>query len=166
MYSPVEYAKTVVDKYRLSGRANLDILIERIGGHIKYVPFLEYDASIRKHNDTFVILVDSSKPTTRQRFSIAHELGHLFLHLGYDNKTYWNSVSEEDSFKLRNGVSFEEQEANQFAAELLMPSNEFKYVAQNNLIDNVYYLNDIADYFGTSVDSVNYRGINLGLWDS
>lgn len=165
MFSPSEYAVKIHRDFNLSGCFNIDMLVERIGGHIKYISFLDVDAMIKKHGDSFIILVDAMQPKTRQRFSIAHELGHLFLHLGFDDSTFWNSVKDEDSTRFRDGISFEEREANQFAAELLMPKSEFKMVSYNNLIDNIYYIDSIAEYFGTSVDAVKYRGINLGLWN-
>jgi Zn-dependent peptidase ImmA (M78 family) len=70
-----------------------------------------------------VIGVNSSYPTQRQRFTIAHEIGHLLLHtdvnllvdknfpIGLRNETSGTSVDEN------------EIEANQFAAALLMPPN-------------------------------------------
>src|SRR5207247_2355913 len=57
----------------------------------------------------------------RQRFTIAHELGHLLLHSGDDvhvDKTFLVKKRDETSTK---GVDLEEMEANLFAAELLMP---------------------------------------------
>jgi Zn-dependent peptidase ImmA (M78 family) len=57
----------------------------------------------------------------RQRFTIAHELGHLLLHSGDDvhvDKAF--SVKKRDE-RSTQGVDVEEMEANLFAAELLMP---------------------------------------------
>lgn len=55
---------------------------------------------------------------TRQRFSVAHEIGHYLLgHEAYDNDT----VHVEQGRWLLNPHNQQEQEANEFAAELLMP---------------------------------------------
>src|SRR5207245_482886 len=59
----------------------------------------------------------------RQRFTIAHEIGHLLLHRG---ATF--HVDEKSPIGFRNDRSSmatdeKEIEANQFAAELLMPRN-------------------------------------------
>ena len=67
----------------------------------------------------WLILVNKDHPLTRQRFSVAHELGHLFLH-------QYRVPHADRTLKLRDaqssqGSAFEEIEANQFAAELLMP---------------------------------------------
>lgn len=73
-----------------------------------------------------IIGVNGSHPRTRQRFTIAHELGHLHLHaLG---KIHIDHNSQVTIQNYRNkessaGISLEEQEANLFAAELLMPAD-------------------------------------------
>jgi Zn-dependent peptidase ImmA (M78 family) len=69
-----------------------------------------------------VIGVNSAHSTNRQRFTIGHELGHFLLH---DQDGV--HVDRQFQVKLRNrtsseGTNLEEQEANLFAAELLMPS--------------------------------------------
>ena len=68
-----------------------------------------------------VIGVNRDQATVRQRFTIAHELGHLLLH-------EYSRVHVDRGFRvrLRSGLSSEgtdrdEMEANRFAAELLMP---------------------------------------------
>lgn len=62
--------------------------------------------------------VNRSHPRTRQRFSIAHELGHYFL--GHTNDV---NVSLKDQF-LSDAQSnpFQERQANEFGARLLMPA--------------------------------------------
>ena len=69
--------------------------------------------------DDWAILVNSRHHPNRQRFTIAHELGHLLLH-GY------RTPHADRQFRLRDarsseGSVLEEIQANQFAAELLMP---------------------------------------------
>lgn len=70
---------------------------------------------------TPIIGVNKDQANVRQRFTIAHELGHLKLH----NHAQVH-VDREFRVRLRNSVSSEgidqdEMEANRFAAELLMP---------------------------------------------
>ena len=62
------------------------------------------------------IFYDSSLPVGRQRFTIAHEIGHLVLgHVGRGNVT---TINREPNPK----DSQEETQANQFAARLLAPA--------------------------------------------
>lgn len=62
--------------------------------------------------------VNKSHATTRQRFSVAHELGHFLCgHESYDDK----KVHIEDRLGFLTAYSRQEQEANEFASEILMP---------------------------------------------
>jgi Zn-dependent peptidase ImmA (M78 family) len=81
------------------------------------------------------ILVNADDPLPRRRFTAAHELGHYLLHFlprlqaARDVETYLvqddsnDSVREEDKPDADKELSLPEMErqANQFAAELLMP---------------------------------------------
>ncbi|MEX2167770.1 MAG: ImmA/IrrE family metallo-endopeptidase [Pirellulales bacterium] len=71
----------------------------------------------------WVIAVNGDDPESRRRFTIAHEIGHIILH-GY------TAPHADGSFQLRmrneesaTGTVDEEIEANQFAAELLLPAD-------------------------------------------
>src|SRR5689334_21560848 len=62
--------------------------------------------------------VNQSHARTRQRFSIAHELGHyLSGHEAYDH----SKIHVEDHPGWLDPYNRQENEANEFAAELLMP---------------------------------------------
>jgi Zn-dependent peptidase ImmA (M78 family) len=81
--------------------------------------------------------VNSSHPIQRQRFTIAHEIGHLLLHA--DENLH---VDRNFPIGLRSGISSKsvdanEIEANQFAAALLMPAD---FIAE-----------DIKPFIGTDV---------------
>ena len=81
----------------------------------------------------WLILVNEDHAPTRKRFTIAHELGHLLLH-GF------KSVHADRAFKFRDaqsseGSAAEEIEANQFAAELLMPRRRLLDAAQATLLE-------------------------------
>lgn len=65
------------------------------------------------------ILINESMPKTRQKFTLAHELGHIIIpwHTG-------TVISHENSSGRDNHEYLEmESEANRFAAELLIPSS-------------------------------------------
>jgi Zn-dependent peptidase ImmA (M78 family) len=101
--------------------------VERIakahGLDIRLAPY-EGDLSgalVRTEREAF-IGVNSSHHPNRQRFTIAHELAHYFLHRGlrlHIDKKIWVNWRDDDSSKA---VQWEEIQANQFAAELLMPT--------------------------------------------
>ena len=76
------------------------------------------DALMYKDKDVNILAVNSRTHLyyERKRFSIAHELGHLFLHFT-DNQKYYIA------FRNNQGTEGKQQEieANIFAANLLMP---------------------------------------------
>ena len=114
----------------------------------------------------FVIRIDKDNEKTRQRFSIAHELGHLFLHMKYPHEE-WLALPVGVSYNRESGsCTVAEIEANEFAAAFLMPEDSFRKIAKKSInADGSYYnLDEITKHFNVSVCSASYRGINLGLW--
>jgi len=63
-------------------------------------------------HEAAVALINRAKPSLRQRFTLAHEYGHLLLHR--DRAEIW----ERDLFRANTP---EERQANAFAAAFLMP---------------------------------------------
>ena len=98
----------------------LGILLAPLPGHD------EISGAIVRKDGHVVIAVNPAHHHHRQRFTIAHELGHYFLHEGLEQhvdenfRVAWRNA---DSSKAVNWV---EIEANRFAAELLMPTGFLK----------------------------------------
>ena len=65
----------------------------------------------------FVILVDKAHPSNRQRFTVAHEIGHFALHRSQAERE--GGIRDDEFYRALSGPL--ETEANQFAADLLMP---------------------------------------------
>jgi len=80
---------------------------------------------IAKRGENEMILVNASDPPSRKRFSIAHELGHHFLHLSEDDGEFVTSALDlfrESDPENSDADARSEWQANYFAAALLMPS--------------------------------------------
>lgn len=86
-----------------------------------------------------VIFINIRQPKDRYRFSLAHELGHLIMH---------QTPSPE-----------QEIQANAFAAELLMPSQEVRPQFYNLSIDKFMQL---KLYWGTSMQALIYKAWQTG----
>lgn len=119
---------------------------------------------------TALIGVNEKHSLNRQRFTIAHEIGHFCLHnyegVHFDGKNTGLQVHLRNS-RSSEGTSIEEREANLFAAELLMP----KTVLEKDLstIKEIYLLDEedqtiktLADKYQVSVRALTYRLVNLG----
>jgi Zn-dependent peptidase ImmA (M78 family) len=146
--------------------------IENLGGELVEklvgVP-ADFDARITKQGSGFKIEI-ADKPNVREKFSIAHELGHLFLHMDFANKASWDSKTDYeyvDSTFQRMGRTEEEFEAHEFAAALLMPADDFKNFAEERRTEKGYPIKPIAVHFGVSQEAATTRGrwLQLFSWD-
>lgn len=95
----------------------------------------------------FVIFVNSSDPAVRQRFTIAHEIGHFILH----SKFIGDGITDDALY--RSGLSNKvEVEANKLAADILMP---FHLV--NQAINRESTIKALADKFAVSESAMSIR---------
>lgn len=109
----------------------------------------------------FSINIPQNQSAARKNFTVAHELGHLFLHMGYQiNEELWKK--SDDMIFNRRGNSESELQANEFAAAFLMPRNEYKKIMDRNSEGNTVYIGKVAEYFKVSIDAASYRGKWLG----
>ncbi len=100
-----------------------------------------------------VIEYNRGESVVRQRFTLAHELGHYAL--GHA------SSPRDTPANFTTGVSDKaERQANRFAAELLMPAKEVRIVVQGGLFKDVA---ELAGAFHTSQAAMVYRLQSLGL---
>jgi Zn-dependent peptidase ImmA (M78 family) len=153
---------------KVSTPVNGSLVIESLKGELLCESFDDDDISgkIEKKGDSFKITVNSLHSELRRNFTIAHELGHLFLHMGYIiNKKKWETIDEYiDSVKYRLGYSEEEYEANQFAGSFLMPADEYRDFVGNNAQNNKIAIDKISSYFQVSNDAALTRGRWLGIF--
>jgi Zn-dependent peptidase ImmA (M78 family) len=110
--------------------------------------------------------VNASHPPVRQRFTVAHELGHLRLHPGKELFLDHVRVNLRDNVSSL-GTDREEREANAFAAALLMPlaevTNEVRRVLDRGGATDSRLIADLAQLFDVSEQAMEYRLVNLGL---
>ena len=101
------------------------------------------------------IFVNSSELPVRQRFTIAHELGHYCLEHGSSNRntSIPNWFTKDDPSK--------ERDANQFAADLLMPAIAVKALYDEMGIKDPRRL---CELLGVSASALNIRLNNLGYF--
>lgn len=124
----------------------------------------EVSGVLVRNDESAMIGVNWLHHPNRQRFTIAHEIGHHQLH---DGGTF---VDKGTTARFRNqasgsGTDIEEQEANLFAAMLLMPEAVVRTAAQVYPfdIDDEDQLKAFADRFGVSSQAmlIRLRAIEL-----
>ena len=125
----------------------------------------EISGVLMKDGDRAIIGVNARHAPTRQRFTIAHELGHFMLHTSRDlfvDKDYIVHFRDETS---STGVDPIEVEANQFAAEVIMPADKVRelFNARRFDIDDEAALRRLAAKFTVSPTAMAVRLSSLGL---
>jgi Zn-dependent peptidase ImmA (M78 family) len=140
------------------------------GAVVSYQPFDSDDISgllYRSADSAPVIGVNSSNSKVRQRFTIAHELGHLQLHKGrsliLERQMH---VNFRDTTSARTSNQ-EEAEANRFAAELLMPQDLLEIALSALLagrpLPDAAFVAKLANRFQVSRQAMAFRLASLGL---
>lgn len=104
-----------------------------------------YDPAHPHNNGKPAILVNPKEPVYRQRFTLAHELGHHVLH---------GDQRFRDPLHQVPGTDLKEMEANAFAANLLMPESLVRHHFERG--------DDVVAMFGVSPSAMKYRLRDLG----
>ena len=142
--TPQEAAKKLRSLWVLGNEPleNLTATVEDAGVLVFLCDFKDNNVdgvSLKMHGVSPCVFLNANQPNDRIRFTLAHELGHLVLH-------------EEPS-------EFMEKEANDFAAEFLMP--EEKIIDQLGSTNLAHYLR-LKKEWKTSMAALIYRASELG----
>jgi Zn-dependent peptidase ImmA (M78 family) len=112
-----------------------------------------------------VIGVNSMQSPVRQRFTVAHEIGHFMLHSDdrlHVDKGYEVKLRDQ---KSKEGTEIDEMEANLFAAELLMPEDFLaRDIAEMGSVDlnDEKALKGLAGQYKVSSQALAFRLAYLG----
>ncbi len=166
----IEEFNKIKEKYIHSVPVNVVELAEALGISVYGIELDNDNLSgyISKDDEGYYICVNKKHPATRQQFTIAHEIGHFILHKNIlDNgellPTMYkvgdgiNPVLARADYSSQNYRKLE-VEANSFAADLLMPKDEF--IKKANECEDLVQL---ALAFKVSVGAASIRANNLGI---
>jgi Zn-dependent peptidase ImmA (M78 family) len=148
------------------------MLAESAGYRVAFRYFDDADISgtVMQGADGKVILgINTLHAPVRQRFSIAHELGHAQLHLSQTDTLFVDppaGVLFRDS-RASLGEDPREINANQFAAAVLMPRNmvheALKSIAKSSTRFTIEEaVGRLAKQFDVSIQAMKYRLVVLG----
>lgn len=121
-----------------------------------------------RDREVVIIGLNSRNTRRRQRFTVAHELGHWLLHEGrpiiVDHAV---RINKRDSVSSA-ATDQEEIDANAFAAALLMPEEMVRAAVQRELRADIpsrdALTQKLASEFDVSHEAMNIRLINLGIY--
>ena len=145
-------AQKVLKKYNLVPPYSIIELVEKkatIAFHT--FPFKADGITVNIKSDKPKIYINNAFgiPKTRQKFTIAHELGHIFLpwHKG-------TIASDINEYSISTHIMYREMEseANRFASELLMPSDWVNNILEQNISFKIR-LEKILQDAGVSLDA-------------
>ena len=156
-----QYVENFHVKYEIK---NIPVPVEKIaenlGLTLRRAPSDNFSGLLLRKDGLAVIGLNSNESPARQRFSIAHELGHFFLH---ESKDVFIDYRDNKKDIVRTP---KEKEANMFAASLLMPKEKILADARKLFKNNAICEEDIeklAKKYEVSKGAMTYRLLNIGM---
>lgn len=157
-------ARRLLDRFGYDLPVGVEAIVRALGITIRMQPLEESVSGMLVVKDGRAIIgVNESHHPNRQRFSIAHELGHYLLHRKVSN-VFVDAVYFRDE-ESSEGNKRQEIEANAFAAELLMPERVIHEHFTAQFMDDVdeMAIRRMAGRFSVSPQALTIRLTALGL---
>jgi Zn-dependent peptidase ImmA (M78 family) len=146
---------------------DIQALAERLGAHLVFED-LDDDVSglLLREEGVCTIAVNRHHHPNRQRFTLAHECGHLFLHAAEGDRLWLDKTLFFRDGSSGSGDQFAEVEANQFAAGVLMPEELIRAAVPKGRPISDDDVARLARRFGVSERAMTVRLISLELFES
>jgi Zn-dependent peptidase ImmA (M78 family) len=144
-------------------------LARKLGARLVFEPLgADVSGMLYRAEGNAVIGVNSHHAKTRQRFTIAHEIGHLRLHPGKPMFVDRSVRIDKRDAVASLGVDRDEIEANSFAAALLMPESMIvdmikQWPTHRGTEVGSDVIARLAHRFEVSQQAMELRLANLGL---
>lgn len=159
MSQPNYYANNLLDKLKIKSVQDLQLLelmARERGALVQDKPLKGAEARIAIVGRRAIITVSTLiTDTRRRRFSIAHEIGHFEMHRSHGNLALCTTADLDDWSAKRAGTE-REQEANQFAAALLLPERFFAPLCKNQQ-PSLDVVADLGEAFNVSLTATAIR---------
>lgn len=125
-------------------------------------PSEDFSGLLIRKDGIALIGVNSTESHVRQRFTVAHELGHYFLHPKQDSFVDYRDNNTNKKEMMR---SPRERQANAFAAALLMPRSKIVKDVKTLFKQGIDLedISELAEKYEVSDEAMKYRLMNLHL---
>lgn len=159
---PEDFARVLLSRLDVKQPANLAAIASRIGLTIREVNSKAFDGALLRVPDRprGIIAVRARadlREFRRQRFTIAHEIGHYVLP-GHGTTS---PVCREDQIEVwGKGATDQEDAANRFASELLLPSEQVALVVKERAA-SIQTARFLSDKFQTSLTAAALKCIEV-----
>ena len=164
--TPEEVARKLLNQFKLQPPIDIEALVKAHNIAIRTQELEDSISGMLVIKDGRVIIgVNEKHHPNRQRFTLAHELGHFLLHRGSSS-----IFVDASTVFFRDGISSDgskaqEVEANAFAGELLMPEKLIREAINSRPIDafDEGAVRRLATQFAVSAQALTIRLTRLGL---
>lgn len=167
--------KAPIDPMKIAEHFNIKLISNK---------FMELDG-LSQFDGEILEIRYKPKNKNRDRFTIAHELGHIFLHFSDGKKFEFQDKSIKDGYdnendneiinlqpvifkaaREENSTSILEREANIFAGELLIPKVKIDELKSNLSENHRYKQSSLCQYFQVSNGAMYHTMNHYGEWES
>ncbi len=151
-----------VDVNLVASALGIDV-VERPG--LTFAGGEEVSGLLLRRQGRTICVINGDHSQNRKRFSVAHEIGHYFLHPFEESYIDYDFRVQARDEKSSQGTHRQEIEANAFAAELLMPEDVLRSEIKLplNVNEDEVEVRRLAKRFRVSQQAMTHRLTNLGL---
>lgn len=139
------------------GEIDLEAIAWTLGVKVKYCPLEGCEARILGVGNSAIVTVNNQCSFGRQRFSLAHELGHWHFHRGQVMVCRSDEIGD-----FSKKASPAEKHADTYAANLLMPRYLFLPAMRSFRKIDFEAIRKLGDSFGVSTTAAAIRCIESG----
>ncbi len=160
MTPAAQLATLLIDAFGVKGKPDLAGICHRLGLRIREVDADGYEGALvrsRSSQKGLIAIRRDVREASRKRFTIAHEIGHFIIPYHRELGNVCTSRSVE---RFGGGISKPELEANEFAAELLLPTRSVRG-ALNLREPTLADIGTVAQGYETSLTATTYRYMDL-----
>ncbi len=152
--TPGQRAETRIAELGISDPQDIDIeaIAFDAGIQVEYENLIGCEATLVGFGSSAIATIKPSGGRGRERFSIAHELGHWDMHRG---KSFQCRV-DDPSNNLASDVKLE-READDFASHILIPSTLLTPIIKSFKLPSLKQIEEVADLFQTSTLATTIR---------
>jgi Zn-dependent peptidase ImmA (M78 family) len=142
-----------------TGPADLQRACAAVNTRVEYKS-LRNDAILQETEAGFLAIINSSATKGRQRFSLAHEIGHLRL---FETTRLTRAFAHKSESAKEHTSDEVEELCDHFASELLMPLEEWRREIFRRGI-SIGSLKVLSSKYNVSLPAAAKRAIDTGIW--